>query len=299
MKISPIVTRAEHTCTRWPQTLWCFLLSRRGRSFGQSAFRSSPCSNPRSFLSPCGAIKSIRIVILWVSLSGGFYFLLVWFSFHFGFSPHLLHTMKIICSASLFAAFLSSTEGFAPTTRSTTTTTNMGRLNAMSSDRIKKAGGGIPLEPAGNKHLFDPATDGKLQGTGSCDARISSAFEFEYLAPMAPPVVPEALDDAQHWLEDIGTPPPVFAKATKPATARVLGRARTYLSSCVYCCASIVKANVTHPCVDLSLSNSNSDKTNRFDCTWCTWWYSTHLIAASQGDAVYWRAIHLGDSSWN
>lgn len=125
--------------------------------------------------------------------------------------------MKIYCTVSLWAALLSAhgVVAFAPLRPATRS----------SPELIKNAGGGIPMEPAGNKNLFDPATDGKLQGTGDCDARISSAYE--YLAVSAPTSVPENLDDAQHWLEDIGTPPPVFAKATKPATARVLGRART------------------------------------------------------------------------
>ena len=123
------------------------------------------------------------------------------------------------------AAFLSaeSVVAFAPLRSSRSSTIPLGLASA---DRIKQAGGGIPLDPPGNKRLFDPATDGKLQGTGACDQRISSAYQFEYLAPLSPPVVPDVLDNAQHWLEDIGTPPPTFAKATQPATARVLGRAR-------------------------------------------------------------------------
>ena len=100
----------------------------------------------------------------------------------------------------------------------------------ISPERIKKAGGGIPLDPPGSKNLFDPATDGKLKGTGACDDRISSAYQYEYLAPVPPPTVPDQLDKAQHWLENIGTPPPAFAKATQPAAARVLGRARKCLS---------------------------------------------------------------------
>jgi hypothetical protein len=110
----------------------------------------------------------------------------------------------------------------------TTTTTTSSTVRNLSPEGIKKVGGGIPLEPAGNKHLFDPATAGKLQGTGACDARISSGSGYQYLAPTSPstPDIPDVLDDAQHWLEDIGTPPPVFAKAAQPAKARVLGRAR-------------------------------------------------------------------------
>lgn len=102
-------------------------------------------------------------------------------------------------------------------------------------ESIKKAGGGIPLDPPGKKKLFDPNSDGKLQGTGACDERISSAYQYHYLAPVSPPTVPDVLDNAQHWLEDIGTPPPAFAKATQPASARVLGRARKFVCGVFEC----------------------------------------------------------------
>ena len=135
--------------------------------------------------------------------------------------------MKIACSVSLLAALLSTDEtvvAFAPLRASSRSTSSL----ALTPDQIKQHGSGIAVVPVGNKELFDPATDGRLQGTGTLDDRISSGSDYRYLASVTPPVdIPEVLDDAQHWLEDIGTPPPTFAKATQPATARVLGRART------------------------------------------------------------------------
>ena len=144
--------------------------------------------------------------------------------------------MKFIGAVAFLTALLSTDSAVAFTplqssrSRSTRAASSLAALSPP--DRIKRAGGGIPLEPPGNKHLFDPATDGKLQGTGSLDDRISRGTQYEYLAPVPPPTVPEALDDAQHWLEDIGSPPPVFAKATQPAIARVLGRARKLSLRC-------------------------------------------------------------------
>lgn len=141
--------------------------------------------------------------------------------------------MKLLYSVCLLPALLlDATVAFAPLFRNgaANKATSFSKLD-LTPDQIKRAGGGIPLEPPGNKHLFDPATDGKLQGTGALDDRISSAYE--YLALVEPPVVPEVLDQAQHWLEDIGSPPPAFAKASQPATARVLGRARTFFACCI------------------------------------------------------------------
>jgi len=133
--------------------------------------------------------------------------------------------MKITCSSLLLASFLSAdvTVAFAPPRSSTRSTTSL----ALTPDQIKQHGSGIPVVPSGNKELFDPAKEGRLQGTGSLDDRILSGSDYQYLATVTPtPEISQVLDDAQHWLEDIGTPPPTFAKATQPATARVLGRAR-------------------------------------------------------------------------
>jgi ferredoxin--NADP+ reductase len=98
--------------------------------------------------------------------------------------------------------------------------------------RIKSAGGGLPLIPAGGRALFDPAIEGKLGGTDDLDQRLAQGLHFHYLAPhkTAASDVPATEDrpplrDTQHWLEDIGVPAP-FAKATNPVTATVLGRGR-------------------------------------------------------------------------
>lgn len=87
-------------------------------------------------------------------------------------------------------------------------------------------GGGVPVHPAGGRHLFDPAQEGKLGGTDNLDQRLALGCNF-YLAPTAatPPAV---TDDAQHWLLEEGESvvPPPFCKASKPVTATVLGRGR-------------------------------------------------------------------------
>ena len=122
----------------------------------------------------------------------------------------------------------------------THSTTRLRTVLALSPDRIKSAGGGVPMQPAGDRHLFDPAQEGKLGGTDNLNDRIqqgSSYAPLGYLPPTSPAsgavssadtVVPGsdvALDDCQHWLEDLGVPLN-FAKPTKPVTATVLGRAR-------------------------------------------------------------------------
>jgi ferredoxin--NADP+ reductase len=101
------------------------------------------------------------------------------------------------------------------------------------------AGGGVPLTPAGNRALFDPATAGRLDGASSTlneRIRKGAAYQFqEYLAPTSladrqNDVIPPAkLQEAQHWLlEDLasGAVPAAFAKATAPVQATVLERRR-------------------------------------------------------------------------
>lgn len=100
-------------------------------------------------------------------------------------------------------------------------------LAADTQTRIKGAGGGVPLHPAGNRHLFDPAVEGKLGGTGICDERISQGASYQYLAPTVAvePPAGTVLQDAQHWLEDIGLPQNTY-KPKSPTQATILGRAR-------------------------------------------------------------------------
>lgn len=121
------------------------------------------------------------------------------------------------------------------------TTTN----NAV--DRIKTAGGGIPVVESGDCRLFDPEEEGKLQGTGQLFDRIHNRFDYQLpvvvssdnadfvTASMLSSISDADLEDAQNWLEDLDcdivtgvrTDPPLnFAKPNKPATATVLGQAR-------------------------------------------------------------------------
>ena len=101
-------------------------------------------------------------------------------------------------------------------------------------EMVKKAGGGIPLIPAGDRTLFDPSEEGMLGGTNNLDKRLHDGTSFvaetSYLSaqPGASTPPPDAvLVNAQDWLEDIGDPvPATFAKASKPVTATVLGRAK-------------------------------------------------------------------------
>jgi ferredoxin--NADP+ reductase len=102
-------------------------------------------------------------------------------------------------------------------------------------DWVKKAGGGIAIQPAGNRLLFDPAQEGKLGGTTNLNDRISLGFQYLPLRSPSPSstTIPTSasevslegveLQDAQHWLEHIGVPLN-FAKPTSPVTATVLGR---------------------------------------------------------------------------
>eukprot|EP00526_Cylindrotheca_closterium_P010196 CAMPEP_0113653424 /NCGR_PEP_ID=MMETSP0017_2-20120614/28573_1 /TAXON_ID=2856 /ORGANISM="Cylindrotheca closterium" /LENGTH=401 /DNA_ID=CAMNT_0000566419 /DNA_START=12 /DNA_END=1217 /DNA_ORIENTATION=- /assembly_acc=CAM_ASM_000147 len=86
---------------------------------------------------------------------------------------------------------------------------------------VPAAGGGIPMVPAGDRLLFDPAQEGMLGGTPSLDDRLTSGLDYEhgYLKATL------AVKDAQAWLEDLGVPGP-FAKASQPVTATVLGRGK-------------------------------------------------------------------------
>jgi ferredoxin--NADP+ reductase len=92
--------------------------------------------------------------------------------------------------------------------------------------RIKKAGGGVPIQPAGGRSLFDPAIEGKLGGTDNLNQRLMKGPNyFEPSAHFDNNAVTVKIEDAQHWLEDIGIPSN-FAKPTQPVTATILGRAR-------------------------------------------------------------------------
>lgn len=98
---------------------------------------------------------------------------------------------------------------------------------AVSDERVRKAGAGIALVPSGDRKLFDPELEGKFSGTGSLNDRLSQGARYQYLpaASMAQPPVGTVLEDAQHWLEDIGLPVNTV-KPKEPVQATVLGRAR-------------------------------------------------------------------------
>ena len=103
-------------------------------------------------------------------------------------------------------------------------------------EKVKKAGGGIALVPTGDRLLFDPNVEGLLGGTDSLDLRLKSGLDYNPIQSSGlqvglnsnlseqPPADATVLS-AQAWLEDIGIPG-LFAKATAPVTATVLGRAK-------------------------------------------------------------------------
>ena len=112
-------------------------------------------------------------------------------------------------------------------------------------DSIRKVGCGIASNiPSGDRILFDPDEEGKLQGTGEINQRIAMGSSFELLstesstgthhhgssdATLGQLPVEVDLMDAQHWLEHLdaqGNLPLNFAKPTAPATATLLGRGR-------------------------------------------------------------------------
>jgi len=123
--------------------------------------------------------------------------------------------------------------------------------------RVKKAGGGVPVVPSGDRHSFwDPASEGMrgMDGDLSLDERLAFGTDFhlntgggvgvgaQHQRSVATPVssstflpsehtaVPELLHAAQCWLEDIddnpNRVPAAFATAKKPVVATVLGRTR-------------------------------------------------------------------------
>ena len=89
--------------------------------------------------------------------------------------------------------------------------------------RIKKAGGGVPVLPAGGRSLFDPAIEGKLGGTDNLNQRLAQGTTYFEPSTLYGDSITTV--EAQHWLEDIGIPSN-FAKPTQPVTATIWGRAR-------------------------------------------------------------------------
>jgi ferredoxin--NADP+ reductase len=114
--------------------------------------------------------------------------------------------------------------------------------------KIKKAGGGVSTVPAGNRDLFwDPASEGMcgMDGDLSIDERIANGINFSMTSTTTSTStstsstststgtspsgrVPKMLYSSQCWLEHLDQEEPyvapVFAKATNPVIATVLGR---------------------------------------------------------------------------
>jgi len=97
---------------------------------------------------------------------------------------------------------------------------------------IKGAGAGISIIPPGDLALFDPNTDGKLQGTNNLMDRISKGASFTLAPPQITVATPPPgvdVQEAQHFLEHLDANdelPLNFAKPQAPVTATVLGRTK-------------------------------------------------------------------------
>jgi len=117
-------------------------------------------------------------------------------------------------------------------------------------ERVKKAGGGVPVVPSGDRHSFwDPASEGMrgMEGDLSLDERLAFGTEFSFdgdynlgesdsviasssNSKFLANSVPDLLHAAQCWLEDIddnpNRVPAAFCTAKKPVEATVLGRTK-------------------------------------------------------------------------
>ena len=89
-------------------------------------------------------------------------------------------------------------------------------------ERVKSAGAGIAIVPAGGNSVFDPGQEGKLGGTNDLSLRLQRGVGYQAVTPTIDSA-DSATVEAQHWLEDIGVPTN-FAKPTAPVEATVLGR---------------------------------------------------------------------------
>lgn len=97
-------------------------------------------------------------------------------------------------------AFTTVTHSITTHTSSPTpsTTTQLYSVEDMR-QRIKKAGGGITTIVAGNLSCYDPNENGKLQGSGDLDKRLSSGASFPGKTPSTavavdPPAAAAAVD---------------------------------------------------------------------------------------------------------
>jgi len=140
---------------------------------------------------------------------------------------------------------------------------NIANANAPEKDRLKKAGGGVAVVPSGDRHSFwDPASEGMrgMDGDLSLEERLAFGTDFHLNGDynlgaddeieivtssssssrsssssflpynQQTQTVPELLNAAQCWLEDLddnpNRVPAAFATAKKPVEATVLGRTR-------------------------------------------------------------------------
>lgn len=152
--------------------------------------------------------------------------------------------LLVAVSSSVATAFQPVSLAFSSSSLGRDSRSTSSRVGAYpSNDRVVTSGGGIPVVPAGDCLLFDPNVEGMLGGTNNMIQRLQDGDTFVYYPDYLPAAVPSSpapaspqqvdattpffMNDAQAWLlEDAGTIPPVFAKASAPVTATVLGRAK-------------------------------------------------------------------------
>lgn len=144
----------------------------------------------------------------------------------------MMHLSLFLSTAAVLAV---STAAFVPQQSVwTAPRTRLFQASGSTNELMKKCGAGLAFVPTGNKQLFDPELEGKLQGTHDLDERLRQGVSYQppnlsaAAATATSVVVPDAnvpLKDTQHWLEDIGIPS-AFAKASAPVTATILGRTK-------------------------------------------------------------------------
>ena len=92
---------------------------------------------------------------------------------------------KFLCIAAAIAvstanAFTTTSVTYSITTHTSTPTPTTTQLYSVEDmrQRIKKAGGGISTIVAGDLSCYDPNENGKLQGSGDLETRLSSGASF-------------------------------------------------------------------------------------------------------------------------
>ena len=133
----------------------------------------------------------------------------------------------LVATTALSAGAFTAPRVALPSLSATKLSGSKDSINDAEVSRILNAGGGIPVVPAGDCLLWDPAIEGKLGGSGQLEARLSQGSRYDdsfvadtFLETSPADILPV---EAQCWLEDLGVPQN-FAKPTAPATATVLGR---------------------------------------------------------------------------